>query len=44
MKDLFKTAVYGVVVAIGYMAGVKLWDDVLEDKVDSLKDRLTQNK
>lgn len=40
MKDLFKTATYGVAIAIGYMAGIKLWDEVLEDKIDDLKDRL----
>lgn len=26
---------------IGYCAGVWLWDNVLEDKVEDLKDRLT---
>ena len=42
MKDLFKTAAYGFVIAIGYMAGIKLWDEVLEDKVDDLKERLNK--
>lgn len=42
MKDLFKTLLYGAAVAVGYMAGVKLWDEVLEDKVDDLKERLSK--
>lgn len=40
MKDTFKFLAYGLFTAIGYCAGVKLWAEVLEDKVDDLKDRL----
>ena len=42
MKDLFKSFGYAVAIGIGYMAGIKLWDEVLEDKVDNLKERLTK--
>lgn len=40
MKTLFNYVVYGVTVGIGYMAGVWLWDEILEDKANDLKERL----
>ena len=42
MKDLFKMLALGFVGAIGISAGSKLWNEVLEGKVDDLKDRLTK--
>ena len=42
MKDLFKTTALGVVYAIGFCVGWKLWEEVLEDKVDDLKERLSK--
>ena len=42
MKDLFKVFVLGIVTAIGGGVGWKLWDEVLEDKVDDLKERLSK--
>lgn len=42
MKQLVKTALLGAGYAIGFCAGWKLWEDVLEDKFEELKDRLTK--
>lgn len=46
MKELGKTfihsVVYGFIAAVSFMAGQKLWDEVLEDKVDDAKDYLTE--
>ena len=42
MKDLVKIMVNWAGVGIGYMAGIWLWDNVLEDKVEDLKDRLSK--
>jgi hypothetical protein len=44
MKDLFKAACVGVTYAIGFCAGWKLWEDVLEDKVEDLKERLSKKE
>lgn len=42
MKTVFTWLAYGLTAALGIKAGYYLWDEVLEDKVDDLKDRLTK--
>lgn len=42
MKDLVKIMVNWAGVGIGYAAGIWLWDNVLEDKVEDLKNRLSK--
>lgn len=37
-----KSTIFGFVTAVAYCAGYKLWEDVLEDKVDDLVDYLTE--
>lgn len=40
MKHLWNLLVTGFVVSIGVDIGTKVWDEVLEDKIDVLVDRL----
>lgn len=42
MKDLVKVMVNWTGVGIGYAAGVWLWYNVLEDKAEDLKNRLSK--
>ena len=42
MKNVIRTLMAGVAVMVGVKAGEWLWDEVLEYKVDDLKDRLTK--
>ena len=42
MKDLVKIMVNWAGVGIGYAAGVWLWYNVLEDKAEDLKNRLSK--
>lgn len=41
-KSIIVSVVYGFTLSVSYMAGLKLWDDVLEDKIDDFKDYLTE--
>ena len=41
-KALITGAIYGLGFGVTYMAAMKLWDDVLEDKFDDLEDYLTE--
>ena len=42
MKGFIQMVAYGFAVALGYLGGVKLWDEVLEDKVDDIRERLSK--
>ena len=44
MKNLFKLLASGVTILVGYNAGNWLWNEVLEDKMNKLKDRLKKNE
>ena len=41
-KTIVNSALSGLVVGVAYMAAIKLWEDVLEDKFDDLEDYLTE--
>ena len=42
MKKYFDLLATGVVAAIGFLGGKWLWTEVLQDKADNLKNRLTK--
>lgn len=44
MNNLFKTVVNWVAVGVGYMGGIWLWNNVLEEKADDLKNRLKKSE
>lgn len=41
MKGILKSLVTAITVVVGYKAGSWLWSNVLEEKANNLKDRLT---
>ena len=42
MKTIIKVLGLGILAGVGSSAGYWLWEEVLEDKVDDLKDRLSK--
>lgn len=44
MKNFIAFVAYGFAVGVGYFAGTWAWENVLEDKVDNLKERLDARK
>ena len=44
MKNLINVILTGAAACIGFGAGGWLWDNVLEDKLDDLKDRLAKKR
>lgn len=44
MKDIIKYAGSMAACAVGWLAGYWLWDEVLEDKMDGLKDYLENRR
>ena len=44
MKRLINTLALSVAYGVGVMAGIKLWNDVLDKKVDGLKNCLKSMK
>ena len=41
MKDMIKLLVAGVTISVGIELGSWLWEEVIEDKVNNLKERIT---
>lgn len=44
MKTIIAYLGIGIATGVGIMGGYWLWDNVLEDKADDLKDRLSKKK
>lgn len=42
MKRMFQTLASAVTIAVGYKAGMWLWDEVLHNKFHNLKKRLSK--
>jgi hypothetical protein len=44
MKNLIKIITSGAALCIGMGTGQWLWDNVIEDKLDNLKDRISKKR
>ena len=44
MKTFINSIIYGFAVGVAYMGGAWLWSEVLEDKAEDLKHRLTKTE
>ena len=44
MREILNYAKYGFIVGITYAAGYWLWEEVLADKMDDLKNRITKTE
>lgn len=44
MKTFISCLGFGIATGVGLMGGYWLWNEVLEDKMDDLKDRLSKKK